>query len=233
MLAFGPIDAAVGVAHDLVMRFAATLLPLTGAGSGAAAIILFTMLVRLALLPLTVRQIRGERARARISPRLAELREEHGDDREAFGRAYTELVPDRGRRAFAGCLPAIAQGIVLMGLYAAFTWSTVDGSGNELLQYQVFGASLGERWSSFGVFGAADLVFYGLFAVLAALAWWTSTRLRARMGDAGAPMARVLALLPFGTVVAAAWLPLAAGLYLATSTAWTATERALLTRRPV
>jgi YidC/Oxa1 family membrane protein insertase len=118
-----------------------------------------------------------------------------------------------------------------MGLYAAFTWSTVDGSGNELLGFDLFGVSLGERWSSFGLFGAADLVFYALFAVLAALAWWTSSRMRARIGDAGAPLGNVLVLLPFGTVIAAAWLPLAAGLYLATSTAWTTAERALLTRR--
>lgn len=225
MLAFAPIDAAVGVAYNLVMQLAA------GTGSGALAVVLFTMLVRFALLPLTVRQIRGERARARITPRLAELRDEHGDDREAFGRAYTELVRAEGVGPFAGCLPALAQGIVLMGLYAAFTWSTVDGSGNALLGYDLFGVSLGERWSSSGLFGAADLVFYGLFAVLAALAWWTSTRMRSRTAEPGAPVARVLALLPFGTVIAAAWLPLAAGLYLATSTAWTTAERALLTRR--
>jgi len=230
MLAFAPLDAAVGVAYDLVMRLAAALLPLIGAGSGAAAVILFTMLVRLALLPLTLRQVRGEQARARLTPRLAELRDKHGDDREAFGRAYTELIRAEGVGPLAGCLPAVAQGLVLMGLYAAFTWSTVDGSGNELLGYQLFGVSLGERWSSFGWFGAGDLVFFGLFAVLAAIAWWTSTRLRRRI-EPDSPVGRVLSLLPFGTVVAAAWLPLAAGLYLATSTAWTTAERALLARR--
>jgi YidC/Oxa1 family membrane protein insertase len=228
MLAFAPIDAAVGVAYDLVTRLAAALLPLAGAGSGAVAVILFTMLVRLALLPLTIRQIRGDQARSRLTPRLAELRDKHGDDREAFGRAYTELVSAEGVGPLAGCLPALAQALVLMGLYAAFTWSTVDGSGNELLGYQLFGVSLGERWS-FGLSGTANLVFLALFTVLAGLAWWSSSRLRRRM-DAAGPV-RLMAWLPFGTVVAAAWLPLAAGLYLATSTAWTTAERALLTPR--
>jgi YidC/Oxa1 family membrane protein insertase len=38
-------------------------------------------------------------------------------------------------------------------------------------------------------------------------------------------------LLPFGTVVAAAVLPLATGLYLATTTLWTLLERRHLQRR--
>jgi YidC/Oxa1 family membrane protein insertase len=41
---------------------------------------------------------------------------------------------------------------------------------------------------------------------------------------------RVLRLLPYGTVAVAALVPLAAGLYLLTTTAWTAAERVLLRR---
>lgn len=47
---------------------------------------------------------------------------------------------------------------------------------------------------------------------------------------AASGVARVLPLLSFGTLVTAAVVPLAAALYLATSTTWTAVERALLLR---
>jgi YidC/Oxa1 family membrane protein insertase len=40
----------------------------------------------------------------------------------------------------------------------------------------------------------------------------------------------VLRLMPYGTVVMAALVPLAAGIYLLTTTTWTAAERALLRR---
>jgi YidC/Oxa1 family membrane protein insertase len=43
----------------------------------------------------------------------------------------------------------------------------------------------------------------------------------------------VARLLPFGTLAVAAFVPLAAGLYLLTSTAWAAAERAVLHRRVV
>ncbi|WP_181790287.1 YidC/Oxa1 family membrane protein insertase [Streptomyces phytophilus] len=47
-----------------------------------------------------------------------------------------------------------------------------------------------------------------------------------------AGLTRWLPLLSFGTLVTAAIVPLAAGLYLATTTAWTAAERTLLHRHP-
>jgi YidC/Oxa1 family membrane protein insertase len=48
---------------------------------------------------------------------------------------------------------------------------------------------------------------------------------------ANATAARLLRLLPYGTVLAAAFVPLATGLYLATTTLWTVVERRALTRR--
>ncbi|WP_141583502.1 hypothetical protein [Actinomadura sp. WMMA1423] len=52
------------------------------------------------------------------------------------------------------------------------------------------------------------------------------------LADALGPAAGVLArAMPFGTIAVAAFVPLAAGLYLLTSGAWTAAERAVLHRR--
>ncbi|MDL4816065.1 hypothetical protein [Actinomadura opuntiae] len=56
----------------------------------------------------------------------------------------------------------------------------------------------------------------------------------ARTAPAGAGAAGVLArVAPFGTVVFAVFMPLAAGLYLLASGTWTAVERAVLHRRIV
>ncbi|WP_225848194.1 hypothetical protein [Streptomyces sp. HPF1205] len=52
------------------------------------------------------------------------------------------------------------------------------------------------------------------------------------LGVYAAVAARLAPYLPFGTVVFAAFVPLAAGLYLPTTTAWTAAERWYLYREP-
>ena len=81
---------------------------------------------------------------------------------------------------------------------------------------------LGRTLPSRRRFGGHLLAFLPFLVVLAALAWLTR-RLTGTRGP--------LALLPYGTLLTAALVPLAAVLYLVTTTAWTAAENALF-RRP-
>jgi YidC/Oxa1 family membrane protein insertase len=61
---------------------------------------------------------------------------------------------------------------------------------------------------------------------------WFSARLQLRQLDSSASglSRRFAQLLPFGTLLTAAFVPLAAGLYLLTTTAWTVVERTILQR---
>jgi membrane protein insertase Oxa1/YidC/SpoIIIJ len=63
MLSFTSVE---GVAYTLVFAVASAL---SGLGGAAAAIAVCTVAVRLSLLPLTFRAVRGERRRARSLPR--------------------------------------------------------------------------------------------------------------------------------------------------------------------
>ncbi|MEC4015165.1 hypothetical protein [Streptomyces sp. H27-D2] len=121
----------------------------------------------------------------------------------------------------------------------------MEGSSHVLLS-----APLGGRWTDAlgdgGVFGAAGLVYVVLFALVAAVATWTYRRTRRAAAIAAAApkpaaasaeaapgmagLSKVLPLLSFGTLITLAVVPLAAGLYIVTSTTWTACERAWLHR---
>lgn len=241
MPSLGPV---LDLAYAFVMSLTTAVVPLFGTGAGAAAVVLTTIGVRLVLLPLTLRQIRGERDRQRLAPRLAELRERHGDDAMALARESAALMRAEGVSPLGGCLPALVQAPFFVVLYALFTTSTVDGRENALLESELLGVPLREQWLTGTVTGGHDLVFYGLLAAIAAIAAWTSRRMRAARpveptgGAVSAPgaaavgaLSRILPLLPFVTVAVAATAPLAAGLYLLTTTAWTAMENAIL-RRP-
>lgn len=244
MPSLGPV---LDLAYAFVMSLTTAVVPLFGTGAGAAAVVLTTIGVRLVHLPLTLRQIRGERDRQRLAPRLAQLRERHGDDAMALARESAALMRAEGASPLGGCLPPLVQAPFFVVLYALFTTSTVDGGENALLESELLGVPLREQWLTGTVTGGHDLVFYGLLAAIAAIAAWTSRRMRAARpveptggvvsnpGTAGAAavgaLSRVLPLLPFVTVVVAATAPLAAGLYLLTTTAWTAAENAIL-RRP-
>ncbi|WP_330330634.1 YidC/Oxa1 family membrane protein insertase [Streptomyces sp. NBC_00536] len=197
-----------GVAQP-VAALAHLLEPVAAQTATAAAIVLFTVLVRLALHPLS---------------------------RAAF----------RGTTPSAGCLPVLVQLPVFFFMYRAFT--SVDSG---LLGERLFAAPLGAHWTDAlgdgGPFGAPGLVFLGLFAAIAAIAAWSAVRGRRAARSAGGPelpasvpaeqreamrkLSGVLPLLSFGTLVTAAVVPLAAGLYLVATTGWTVAERAWLQHR--
>ncbi|MBC7589978.1 MAG: insertase, partial [Salinibacterium sp.] len=98
------------------------------------------------------------------------------------------------------------------------------------------GVPMGASLIATGITWPGIVVFGALIVVIAAVAWIarrTAQRLAIQPVDAPA-MARlnsVLSWLPFLIIVIAAVVPLAAALYLATTTTWTLVERALLRRR--
>ncbi|MFI0350477.1 YidC/Oxa1 family membrane protein insertase [Actinomadura sp. 9N407] len=221
------LDVPVSAAHDLVSSLAGALDAL-GEPSTAAAIVLFTAAVRLLLLPLAVAQARAERTRTRLLPQLQALQKKHAKDPQQLRKATADLYAAEGASPLAGCLPGLAQWPFFAVMYQLFVSATVAGHQNLLLTHTLLGAPLGQNLLSVGLFSSGALVFAGLLVLLALVAWWSSRRVTVT-----GPMGNVARLLPFGTVAVAAFVPLAAGLYLLASTTWAASERAILHRRIV
>jgi YidC/Oxa1 family membrane protein insertase len=94
----------------------------------------------------------------------------------------------------------------------------VDGRPNALLSADLFGVPLGAAGPHAG---------WPLLVLLVAIALVATVSAR-RIRRGGGPA--WLAALPFLTLVPAITMPLAAGLYLLTTTTWTATETAILRR---
>ncbi|MFF5143633.1 YidC/Oxa1 family membrane protein insertase [Streptomyces sp. NPDC013157] len=225
----------------LVEHLADLLQPLFHASAAAAAIVLFTALVRLLVHPLSRAAARGQRARAALQPRIAELRKRHGKDQEALQKAVLELHAAEKVSPLSGCLPGLLQLPAFFLLYHLFSNPTIGGHGNGLLSHALLGAPLGGRWSDVlagGGFGSAGLVYLALFAVVAAVATLNFRRARRTAvvseGDQQVPgvgaVTKATPYLSYFTLLTVAVVPLAAALYVVTSTTWSAVERAVLYR---
>lgn len=230
-----PIDAA----YRLVSALAGALAPLPGGLAAAAAIVAFTIMVRLLVLPLGYYAFRGERARARLAPQVQELYRCHSRQPERLQRELSELYAGEGTGMFSGCLPALLQLPFFAVVYRLFLSGTVGGGPNLLLRQRLLGVSLGSHWlAGVGALSGQGLVFAAMFGLIA-LAAWLSARMARRAAPVPAPAQQpgaagaaglLLRALPFATVIIAAVVPLAAGLYLLTTTAWAAAERAVFRR---
>lgn len=154
--------------------------PLFGATAAAAAIVLFTALVRLLVHPLSRAAARGQKARTALQPRIAELRRKHARNPEKLQRAVLELHTEEKVSPLSGLLPSLCQMPAFFLLYHLFSSSSIGGEDNALLDHRLFAAPLGDRWTDAltggGVFGAAGVVYLALFAVVAAVATFNFAR---------------------------------------------------------
>ncbi|WP_434590063.1 YidC/Oxa1 family membrane protein insertase [Streptomyces sp. A5-4] len=236
---------------SLVEHLADLLNPLFQASAMAAAIVLFTALVRLAIHPLSRATARGQKARTKLAPQVAELRNKHSKNPERMQKAIMELHAAEKVSPLSGCLPSLFQIPAFFLMYHLFSNQRIGGEPNSLLSHKLFASPLGDRWSDAladgGVFGSHGLVYVGLFVLVAAVATFNYRRTKLQMAanpalpavqggqqlpgmGAMATMTKIMPLMSFATLITVAVVPLAAALYVVTSTTWSAIERAYLYR---
>jgi len=237
---FGVPEDAV---YHLVFALTNVLTPVLGGLAAVVGIILVTMAVRLLVAPLTFRALRGQAAQARLAPEIQRLRQRHAKQPDRLQRELTALYAREGTSLLAGFVPLLAQWPVFSVLYLLFRSPTVAGGPNILLSRDLFGVPLGAHWLSGGGAGLATAglhaaVFPAVLAILALICWlsvWVARQMTAGPASAasgtGGAAGLLTKVLPYITVVIAAFAPLAAAVYLVVSVSWSVGERRVFAAR--
>jgi len=237
-----PVAAVLAAAAHLLSAVVAGLTPLAGPAAPACAVVALTVAVRVILIPVGLSQVRAEAARARLAPAVRRLKERFGSDPARLQRELSALYAREKASPAAGCLPLLAQAPVLSLLYALFLHPQIDGHANALLTHGLAGVPLGTRLVAAAGDPHAILVLVLLLAILTGVVAWSRWALARTApvvpgaeptttgGAQTTVLTRALSYAPFVTVVFAAFVPLAAVVYLITTSAWTAGERVTLRR---
>jgi YidC/Oxa1 family membrane protein insertase len=83
------------------------------------AIIILTILIKLAFFPLSAASYRSMAKMRVVAPKLAKIKEQFGDDRERLNRAMMDLYKTEKINPLGGCLPVLIQIPVFISLYWA------------------------------------------------------------------------------------------------------------------
>lgn len=73
------------------------------------AIILFTVIVRVATFPLNMQQIKSSKAMQELQPKMKEMQEKYKGDREKLAQEQMKLYKEHGVNPLGGCLPMLVQ----------------------------------------------------------------------------------------------------------------------------
>jgi len=105
-------------------------------GNYGFSIILLTLFIRILFYPLSVKQFRSQANMKRIQPKLAQLKEKHGDDKQKFMQAQMELWKKENVNPFSGCLPPLLQMPFFLGIYWVLRESVEVRQAPFMLWYQ-------------------------------------------------------------------------------------------------
>ena len=81
------------------------------------AIIIFTVIVKLILLPLNIKSQKAMRKQQKIQPILQELQKKYANDQEKLQKEMMKLYKENNVSMTGGCLPMLIQMPILIGLY--------------------------------------------------------------------------------------------------------------------
>ncbi len=93
------------------------ILPADSGWNWTLSIVSLTVLIRVLLIPLFVKQIQSSRAMQLLQPKVRELQKKHAGDREKLGQETMKLYKEHNANPMASCLPLLLQSPIFLALF--------------------------------------------------------------------------------------------------------------------
>ena len=113
-----PVYFAANPLQPLINFFEQILIWFHDLGIGwGMAIVCLTVLIRLLLLPLTLKQFKSMQSMARLQPEIKKLQDRYKNDKERLNQEMMRFYRENKVNPFASCLPMVAQLPVFLSLF--------------------------------------------------------------------------------------------------------------------
>ena len=105
--------------YNLLQQFFAFLLNTTDkyVGNFGVSIIIVTILIKIALLPLTLKQDKSTKEMKKLQPEIEKLKEKYANDKQMLNIKTMELYKEHKVNPLGGCLPLLLQLPILFALF--------------------------------------------------------------------------------------------------------------------
>ena len=211
-----------------------------GASSGISwvlSVVVLTVVIRAALIPLFVKQIKSSRNMQLVQPKVKELQKKYGHDRERLAQETMTLYRETGTNPFASCLPLIVQMPIFLALFRLIDHAAKQGEGNGFLtdaqaknfaDAPFFGGVLSASFTNDGGHTGVKIAAAVLVVAMTATTFLTQRQLMSKNMPADAMSGQyaqqqkmLLYVLPLVFAVGGIAFPIGVLLYWTTSNTWT------------
>jgi YidC/Oxa1 family membrane protein insertase len=233
----GAFSAVLAFLHDLFV-------PVFGIHSWGWAIIALTILVRIALLPLAIKQTRSMKAMQTLQPQIKEIQAKYKVDRELMRKdpeKYKQrrakmneemmaLYQREGANPAASCLPLLAQAPIFLALF----WTLRDEA--DLIGAPFYFVTSVADGGLESLVSSAGWPGWLLILLMSGTLFWSQKQMMARNAASMAdnPMAQqqkiLLYVMPIFLAVISFQFPLGILLYWVTTNFWQIVQQAIILR---
>jgi YidC/Oxa1 family membrane protein insertase len=227
------------------------IFPADSGAAWAGSIILLTVLMRILIFPLFVKQINASRKMQELNPQVQALRKKYKNDKQRMNQEVMKLYQEAGANPLSGCLPLLVQFPVFISLFNVLNKmaNAKDGNGSHGISPQlvesaqnasIFGASISDRFLD--AWGAvpkdlSGLVVTGIAVIISSVTTYFSVKAsmaRQPAMEAGNPMATAQKMMVYLAPIFAIFglgFPLGVLLYWMTSNTWTLAQTHYIHKR--
>ena len=242
-----PLYYAISVVLVGWHKLFSTFLPAESGAAWALSIVGLTVVIRAALIPLFVKQIKASRNMQLLQPQVKELQKKYGHDREKLAQETMALYKDAGTNPFASCLPILLQMPIFLALFRLLDQAAKKEEGRgiftdeQALQFahsELFGVRISKTF--LGADGDTGVMVMALALVLAMLVttFFTQRQLMTKNMPESAltgPYAQqqklLLYVLPVVFAVGGVAFPIGVLIYWTVSNLWTMGQQFYVIRR--
>ncbi|WP_018504096.1 membrane protein insertase YidC [Parafrankia discariae] len=246
------LDPLYHLAANAIVFFHRGFGPIFGADSffaWALSVVLLVICVRILIFPLFVKQVKSQRTMQMMQPRIKEIKEKYGHDKQQMQAEIMKLQKEHGN-PLLGCLPILLQIPLFISLFHVFTHLAPmnEGPGGSLVwrprvglsadqveqiaSAKLWGISLSNSFGSsqdlldfLGANGThAKILAVVLIVLMGATTFFTQRQIMARTGPVDPQQAMVQKILLYGSPLMLAIFgfrfPIAVLLYWLTTNLW-------------
>ena len=128
-MSLNPLSWLEWIVSWILVQFHAVFGAILGADSGwgwALSIVGLVVVIRIALIPLFVRQIKSQRNLQILQPKIKEIQKKYAGDREKQCAEMMALYKDTGTNPLASCLPILAQAPIFFALFRVLNYGVAS-----------------------------------------------------------------------------------------------------------
>lgn len=242
-------DGAIGALDSLLTLLHDVMEPVFGIHAWGWAIILLTILVRVALLPLAIKQTRSMRAMQALAPQLKEIQKKYKVDRELLRKDPEQYKAKRqklneeqmalyqreGVNPAASCLPLLLQAPIFLALFWTLQYAGRGSGGLNGAEFYFFTA-IGDGGLEM-IVRNAGWPGWMLILLMSGTMFWSQKQMMARNAatqSADNPMAQQQKILLYVMPVFLAFIsfnfPLGILLYWVTTNFWQVAQQWVILR---